>query len=133
VSGRPRRQGRRKKRLAADGQLHWLIRLSLALGRTPTELAEVLTAGDLALYQAAAEIDGPWWGEGIAAHLRQLCSVTAAASGASIPPDDFAIEWTVGGEDREARPAANLLPPVDGLEIFAARYGLDLVEVKPNG
>jgi len=41
----------------ADGWLYWLVRLSKHLGRTPTELAEVLTARDLALYLAVEEID----------------------------------------------------------------------------
>ena len=69
-------------------------------------------------------------GEGIAAHVRQLSAVTAAAAGGDVDPDDLRIEWTIGeGRDdqREPRPAANLLPAADGLEIFAARYGLDLV------
>ena len=103
----------------------WLVRLSLPLGRTPTELAEVLTLDDLALYQAAAEIDGPFWGEREAAHMRQLASVVAATRGADIPPDEFKIEWTIGGPDA---PPANLLPPAEGLELFAARIGLDVVE-----
>lgn len=102
----------------------WVLRLSLALGRTPAELLDVLTTADLALYQALVEIDGPWWGEREAAHLRQLCSVQAAAGGADIPAEQFNIEWRVGAS-AEA-PDANLLPPCDGLEIFAARHGLDV-------
>ncbi len=102
----------------------WLLRLSFPLGRTPAELAEVLTARDLALYQALVEIDGPWWGEREAAMSRQLCSVQAAAAGASIPPDEFAIEWSVGSTPD--RPAANLLPSSEGLALFAARHGAEV-------
>jgi hypothetical protein len=105
----------------------WVLRLSLALGRTPAELADVLTAADLALYQAIVEMDGPWWGAREAAYLRQLCAVQAAAGGASIPPDDFSIEWIVGAA-AEGGPTCNLLPPTDGLAIFAARHGLDVTE-----
>lgn len=112
----------------ADPRLLWVIRLSLILGRTPSELAEVLTAEDLALYQAFVEIDGPWWGEGHAALLRQLCSVSAAAAGANIPPDSFKIDWTVGPPGDE--PADNLLAPEDGIAIFAARHGLDVEEFR---
>ena len=72
------------------------------------------------------EIDGPWWGEREAAHLRQLCSVQAAAGGVSIPPDEFEIEWTVGAA---GEPAVRLLPPADGLALFAARHGLPVEEV----
>lgn len=113
----------------ADGRALWLLRLSLKLGRLPGELAELLTAEDLAAYQALVEIDGPFWGEGQAALLRQLCSIGAAQCGADIPPDDFAIEWTVGGKADDG-PAAPLLDPNAGIEIFAARYGIELVEVQ---
>jgi hypothetical protein len=101
-----------------------VLRLSLALGRTRRELEDALTAEDLALYQALVEVDGPWWGEREAAYLRQLCSVQAAAGGASIPPADFAVEWRVGDDAGDA----NLLPPADGLALFAARHGLDVSE-----
>ncbi|HEX4606631.1 MAG TPA: hypothetical protein VH092_00340 [Urbifossiella sp.] len=41
-------------------------------------------------------------------------------------PDRFEIEWTVGvGE----RPAANLLPPAEGLAIFAGLFGVPVREV----
>lgn len=104
----------------------WLLRLSLILPHPPSILAELLTADDLALYQAWVEVDGPWWGEREAALLRQLCSVVAATSGSKIPPDDFKSEWTVGPATETA--GANLLPPADGLAIFAARHGLTLTE-----
>ncbi|VTU02774.1 unnamed protein product [Gemmataceae bacterium] len=105
----------------------WLLRLSLVLHATPAELEGRLTAADLSLYQALVEIDGPWWGEREAAMLRQLCSVQAAAAGSNIPPDQFAIEWTIGQGDDAA--AANLLPPADGLAAFAAHHGLHVSEV----
>lgn len=82
------------------------------------------------MFQAAIEIDGPFWNEGLAAHLRQLCSITAAGAGADLPPDEFAIEWGIGAAGEA--PPANELPPAEGLELFAARYGLD-VEVIRDG
>lgn len=86
----------------------------------------MLTAHDVALYQALVEIDGPWWGEREAAMMRQLCSVQAAAAGSDIEPDRFSIEWTVGPATSTA---GNLLPAGDGLAVFAARHGLRLEEV----
>jgi len=91
------------------------------LHATPAELEERLTPEDLALYQAWVELDGPWWGEREAAHLKQLCSVVAATAGADLPPDRFDTEWTVGAPGEAP---ANLLPPADGLAIWAARHGL---------
>ncbi|MDY3558124.1 hypothetical protein R5W23_000845 [Gemmata sp. JC673] len=100
----------------------WVLRLSIALGRLPDELERVLTAAQLAEYQALVELDGPWWGEREASYLRQLCSVTAAAAGAQIPADQFQIEWTIG-----ATPV-NLLPSADGLALFADCFGLGIEE-----
>lgn len=97
------------------------MRLSLALGRLPDELAEVLTAGGLAEYQALCELDGPWWGEREAAHLRQLCAIQSAAGGVSASPDEFAIEWTVGTPPAAAD-VINLVPFEDGIQILAAQY-----------
>jgi hypothetical protein len=71
-------------------------------------------------------VDGPWWGEREAAYLRQLCSVQAAAAGADLPPDKFAIEWAVG----PAAPQEPLLDAATGLRAFAARYGLTTEEVR---
>lgn len=115
----------------ADGRTHWLVRLSLRLGRTPTELAEVLTAADLSLYQAVTEIDGPWWGESETAHLRQLTAVTAAAGGVPIPSDEFRITWTVGGDSGPGE-GVYLLDPADGLKMWAQSYGLTVTE-EPAG
>lgn len=105
----------------------WVVRLSLALGRTVAELEAALTPADLALYQAVVEIDGPWWGEREAAHLRQLAAVQAAAAGAHVPADDFRIEWTLG----PAAAADRLLPSNDGLELFAARHHLPITRAAP--
>ncbi len=105
-----------------------MVRLSLQLGRTRTELLETLTAEDLGFYQAVVEIDGPWWGEREAAHMEQLCSIQAAAAGADVEPDAFKIGWTVGAPGEHDQGGANLLPSNDGIELFAARFGLvDLV------
>lgn len=104
----------------------WVLRLSLALGRTPAELERTLTADELAEYQALVELDGPWWGEREAAHLRQLCSVQAAAAGADIPADQFQIEWALGSAG-----GTNLLPSADGIALFAGAFGLDVVEELP--
>jgi hypothetical protein len=101
----------------------------MAWGRTTRELAEVLTAADLAEYQALVEIDGPWWGEREAAHLRQLCALQAAAGGTDSSPDDWEIEWQVGPADA---PDVNLLAPEDGIKIMAAGFGLAVEEV-PRG
>jgi TolB-like protein len=101
------------------------MRLSLSLGRLPAELAELLTLDDLAAYQALVELDGPFWLEGTAAQLRILTSVVAATAGAELPADRFAIEWNLGR--RDAAEVVNLLPPADGLALWAGRYGLDLV------
>jgi hypothetical protein len=112
----------------------WVIRLSLALGKSPRWIEEELTAEDLAHYQAAVEIDGPWWcGEHVAGHVRELCSITAAAGGVSIPPDEFKVPWAVGARDPDQAAGFNLIPPEDGLAAFAARHGLDLVEVPNDG
>jgi hypothetical protein len=97
------------------------------MGRTERELAEVLTVAELSRYQALVEIDGPWWGEREAALLQQLCSVQAAAGGADIPPEEFKIQWRVGPAAVDP-PAGRLLPPNDGIAIFAARYGLPVIE-----
>lgn len=97
------------------------------MGRTPGELAEVLTARELALFQAAVEIDGPFWGAREAAYMRQLTSVNAAAAGASVSPDELEIEWRVGGPGETGGP--NLLDPADGLSMFAAMHGRQLSEV----
>jgi len=61
--------------------------------------------------------------EGPAAHFRQLCAVTAAAAGATITAEQFALEWAVGRQDA---PRVNLLPPADGLAILAGRLGAEL-------
>ena len=91
---------------------------------TPSELADRLTAADLALYQAWAEEDGPWWGEREAAYLRTLCSVTAAAAGgADVAPDDFRLTWSAG----PAEPV-ELLDAEAGLRVFAAKHGLAVTE-----
>lgn len=82
-----------------------------------------MTARDVALYQAWVEVDGPWWGEREDAQLRQLCSISAAAAGVPTPPDEFRLEWQLGGADG---PAVNLLSPADGLAAFAAINGLDV-------
>lgn len=92
----------------------------------PAALEETLTAEDLALYQALVELDGPWWGEREAAYLRQLCAVQAAAGGSRISAAEFAIEWRVGPADGDA---ANLLPPEEGLALFADRHGLTVQEL----
>ncbi|WP_162669683.1 hypothetical protein [Gemmata massiliana] len=105
-----------------------MLRLSLALGRTPGELFEQLTATDLALYQALVEIDGPWWGEREAAHLRQIASVQAAAAGADVPPDQFEIEWRVGEDAPATTSEFNLLPAAEGILMFAAQNGLEVQE-----
>lgn len=97
------------------------------MGRTRGELVELLTADDLALYQALVEIDGPFWGKRETAMMAQLCSLQAAAGGVHIPADEFEIEWRVG-ESAEA--GGNMLAPAEGLELFAALHGLK-VEVVP--
>ena len=102
-----------------------MYRLSLHLRRTPAELAQVLTLGELVGYQALVELDGPWWLEGTAAYLRQLSSVIAASVGAQIPDERFTIEWEIGGQES---PRVNLLPAADGLAILAGRLGAELVE-----
>lgn len=101
------------------------------MGRTRAELEELLTAADLALYQAVVEIDGPWWGAREAAHLRQIAAVTSRAAGADVQPEDFEIEWRVGkGPDQGEgeQPGPNLLPAVDGMRMMAAAAGLTLTE-----
>ena len=105
----------------------WLLRLSLVLGGTPAELEARLTVGDLALYQALVEIDGPWWGEREAAMLRQLCSVQAAAAGSALTPDTLPIEWSVGAPN--VSPTGNLLPPAAALPALAAHHGLAVEEL----
>lgn len=91
----------------------------------------MLTARDLALYQALAAIDGPWWGERESAYARLLCSVTAAAGGVSIPADDFAIEWVYceAGDQTEAE----RLTPADGLRMLAKMNRVPVTEVKSDG
>jgi hypothetical protein len=101
--------------------LLWSLRLCVLFHRPLAELDQVLTAAEIGLWMAMVEIDGPWWGEREAALLRQLCSVQAAAAGADLPPDQFRVEWVVG---ESAASSENLLPPDDGLEILAARYGV---------
>lgn len=76
------------------------------------------------------EIDGPYWGERDAAYFRQLCSLSAAANGVVIPPDDFELKWTLGPADG---PPVNLIPPEIGLEIFAARHGVRLERIELRG
>lgn len=107
----------------------WLVRLSPVLGATPAELLDRLTAEDLALYQAAVEIDGPWWGAREAAYFRQLTSVTAAAAGCDLPADQLDIEWTVG---RPAEAAGVLFTPAEGIALFASRHGLAVEHEDPT-
>jgi len=113
----------------------WLYRLSLTLGRLPGELAEVLTAADVAAYAAMVELEGPWWGEREAHAIRELCSVVAATAGVSIAAEQFRHSWTVGpraapeasADDQAGADQADQFTGAEGLQLFAAAYGLDVV------
>lgn len=54
-----------------------------------------------------------------------MTSTVAATGGADVPPDRYRLDWTLGAVEDAA--GVNLLPPADGLALWADRYGLDVV------